>query len=607
MLAGYLPFDDDPANPEGDNINLLYKYIVSTPLTFPEYVTPHARDLLRRILVPNPRKRADLFEVARHSWLSEFAHVVELITSTTTTHSEIQNTTVPAEMEDGSCHVTRSASVREPTTKPHKAAATQVGGLATKQGTVDAEVDVVSKTTDHHQKKRQTVQVEYVAPITSTKRGHPPVSASGSKPRSHGPIEVRRGTLNKPLPEDPPVSRRPHSSQSPKAAGPVLYPGADATSRGENVSMPADSGTSRPATGGSMASAHSTGLGARTASYGQPVPPALASANVTGRIQQPTSRISSSATQEPVSDMGRPTVSHANVPSKFEDISGFSSQDNVLSSRPPVTSAQRTGGHKRSSTLGSLFGRSGSLLGRGKKRTEQTEKSSRKYPPVSMANNNNMAASEEPGPRPSMESRTSRPSFNIGFVKKRSGSINGSQTSQEKNPRRFSLLKAMGISKDGPPQTPSQQKQDWPVQDPPMAESHTGYLGGARGHPERQHPSPPTSAPTHHARFTPSHYEQPLPSAVPQHVQTQAMLNTGSQPSVDQVRPAQQMFSGRYPGADSYDAGPGTSSRSNNRVTLQKNKHFNSYHDEHAGSSGPAKRVMDFFRRRGRARGGEDE
>nr|AAN32717.1 protein kinase SNF [Colletotrichum gloeosporioides f. sp. malvae] len=39
MLAGYLPFDDDPANPEGDNINLLYK-IVNTPLTFPEYVTP---------------------------------------------------------------------------------------------------------------------------------------------------------------------------------------------------------------------------------------------------------------------------------------------------------------------------------------------------------------------------------------------------------------------------------------------------------------------------------------------------------------------------------------------------------------------------------------
>ena len=81
MLAGYLPFDDDPDNPEGDNINLLYKYICSTPLIFPDYVTPHARDILKRILVPDPNKRADLFEVARHSWLSDYAHLVEAITS----------------------------------------------------------------------------------------------------------------------------------------------------------------------------------------------------------------------------------------------------------------------------------------------------------------------------------------------------------------------------------------------------------------------------------------------------------------------------------------------------------------------------------------------
>ena len=96
MLAGYLPFDDDPANPEGDNINLLYKYITTTPLTFPEYVTPHARDLLRRILVPDPRQRADLFEVARHSWLSDFAHVVAQVTSSTTTVGDIANATVTA-------------------------------------------------------------------------------------------------------------------------------------------------------------------------------------------------------------------------------------------------------------------------------------------------------------------------------------------------------------------------------------------------------------------------------------------------------------------------------------------------------------------------------
>ncbi|KAH7146116.1 kinase-like domain-containing protein [Dactylonectria macrodidyma] len=84
MLAGHLPFDDDPANPESTNINLLYKYIVTTPLVFPTHVTPHARALLRQILVPSPRKRADLFEVARHSWLSEYAHLVEFLTSSTT-------------------------------------------------------------------------------------------------------------------------------------------------------------------------------------------------------------------------------------------------------------------------------------------------------------------------------------------------------------------------------------------------------------------------------------------------------------------------------------------------------------------------------------------
>src|SRR5436190_14706458 len=116
MLAGYLPFDDDPANPDGDNINLLYKYIVTTPLTFPEYVTPHARDLLRRILVPDPRKRADLFEVARHSWLSEYSHVLEFITSSTTEPGEIQNTTV-GPVDDDTAEtggIARSASVREP-------------------------------------------------------------------------------------------------------------------------------------------------------------------------------------------------------------------------------------------------------------------------------------------------------------------------------------------------------------------------------------------------------------------------------------------------------------------------------------------------------------
>ena len=40
MLAGYLPFDDDPENEDGSDIIKLYHYICKTPLTFPEYVSP---------------------------------------------------------------------------------------------------------------------------------------------------------------------------------------------------------------------------------------------------------------------------------------------------------------------------------------------------------------------------------------------------------------------------------------------------------------------------------------------------------------------------------------------------------------------------------------
>ena len=73
MLAGYLPFDDDPANPDGDNINLLYKYIVSTPLSFPDYISTEARELLSMMLVPDPSRRANLDSVMRHPWLSAYA------------------------------------------------------------------------------------------------------------------------------------------------------------------------------------------------------------------------------------------------------------------------------------------------------------------------------------------------------------------------------------------------------------------------------------------------------------------------------------------------------------------------------------------------------
>ncbi|CDK25894.1 unnamed protein product [Kuraishia capsulata CBS 1993] len=73
MLAGYLPFDDDPQNPNGDNIARLYQYITHSPLTFPEYIQPTPRDLLRKIIVPDPRSRVDLKAVRSHSWLTPHA------------------------------------------------------------------------------------------------------------------------------------------------------------------------------------------------------------------------------------------------------------------------------------------------------------------------------------------------------------------------------------------------------------------------------------------------------------------------------------------------------------------------------------------------------
>lgn len=72
MLSGYLPFDDDPENPDGDNINLLYKYILNTPLTFPDWISPAAGDLMSRMLIPDPEQRFTLEQVMNHQWLEPY-------------------------------------------------------------------------------------------------------------------------------------------------------------------------------------------------------------------------------------------------------------------------------------------------------------------------------------------------------------------------------------------------------------------------------------------------------------------------------------------------------------------------------------------------------
>ncbi|KAM0259960.1 hypothetical protein ACHAQJ_003053 [Trichoderma viride] len=617
MLAGYLPFDDDPANPEGDNINLLYKYIVTTPLTFPEYVTPHARDLLRRILVPNPRKRADLFEVARHSWLSEYAHVVEFITSSTTSPSEVQSVSGNGSDYAEAPMVTRSASVRE-APKQKSPQPTAVGGLAKAHGKIDSPPETTQRTSKDN--KRRTVQVEYVAPITQTQRGGPEPEATRHQTRPtsrhhHDQEDLSQDDRHLTLP-------RPQSKRGPAAAAQTSgipqpsRPSRDVRSTSDNtysVGIPATT-TARPRTGNSMQSATSLGLQSG-GNYGQPAPPTIADTNVQGRIQQP-----SNANEEEAI-----VRTSTNVPPKFARMSGF---------HEPKSSDGK--GHKRSNTIGEigskLLGRSGSMFGRKGKKAEQPTEKSKKYPPISMANTGMAAATatggDEPRSRPSIDSKASRRSFTLGLGKKRSGSINGSQDSiDKKERRRFSLLpasfslKSFGTPKDygsAPPSEYLASQQDLPIQNPRTADlgrSVTSHGGSTPFFDNAYDGQPLDTAVSYQNQ---NHNLAPAdaarrPNAIPPYMQQGTHLNSASDTSVDMRQPPVGSRQGPYQHGG-YTQSEGFDGRgiSSNRGVLQKpHKRFVDAYDQgeyrgHEGSSGAAKRVMDFFRRRGKARGGDE-
>ncbi|RAH68682.1 putative serine/threonine protein kinase (Kin4) [Aspergillus aculeatinus CBS 121060] len=434
MLAGYLPFDDDPANPDGDNINLLYKYIVTTPLTFPEYVTPHARDLLRRILVPDPRKRADLFEVARHSWLSEYSHVVSHITSSTTKVADIATTTVPsAEPHKEVPLLARSASVREPP-KAYQNTAPPVGGLIHHAGDVSQE-QATEKAKSSRDTKRRTVQVEYVAPQSQTVRGeqftgteHAHVEPSGAfEPSSRrarsgsrgGPVDMPAGTSHQNMAGESSARIGDYKATAGSAPAPVSghLPRSTSDTAALTGPMPTSAThATRPTTGGSMASFNAGRLPSR-GSYGQPVAPTVAATNAQGRLAQPKSRQFSISAPMPhdssQQSIGQPSTQH--LPPKF---------NTTPRQEPPK-------GHKRSNTVSSigerLFGRSGSIFGgRGGQASGSRQRNGKRYPPTSM---------KEPyGGDDTRMSMDSRRSMQYGYNRK------ASETGVENRPRRFSLL-----------------------------------------------------------------------------------------------------------------------------------------------------------------------
>ncbi|KAL5229275.1 hypothetical protein ABZP36_017540 [Zizania latifolia] len=64
MLVGCLPFDDR-------NLVVLYQKIFKGDTRIPKWLSPAARDLLRRILEPNPMKRINIAGIKEHEWFQK--------------------------------------------------------------------------------------------------------------------------------------------------------------------------------------------------------------------------------------------------------------------------------------------------------------------------------------------------------------------------------------------------------------------------------------------------------------------------------------------------------------------------------------------------------
>ena len=631
MLAGYLPFDDDPANPEGDNINLLYKYIVSTPLTFPDYVTPHAKDLLRRILVPDPRKRADLFEVARHSWLADYSHVVGFITSSnnppadgeayvyaSTSQSEIRMFDLTLILLEDTFEqpppLARSASVREPG-KPHTATAPTHGGLTAKREQINQPASEKAKTSRDN--KRRTVQVEYVAPQSQTIRGEASSPAETTpKARSKDVQAVADGYQSS-------------ATKPPRSAGATATAAQARSGRDQATfsTVPATS-TARPGTGGSR-------LPSRGNSYGQPSAATVAQTNAEGRFAQPKGQQYTISPPFPPGSAGAAEAS-IGLPS--------TQRGNSFQLGPSGANAKS---HKRSSTVTETLGRMTSMFsGRSSShnqdpRDSQTshanypeEKKQKSYPPTSMPG---PMANDGISGRQSTES-SRRTSF--GFSRKNTN--NSGETGRSS--RRFSLLpsslsKTFSSQRDSMSASSSYRDRQGSLARPRAgsrpgmsfgrpADSRTPSQSTTTSNNPGFYDAPydgrsrnantvtagPASAPAAQTQFDRYHTAAPLvgdekfPNPMDRHPSSQNRLHTqGTMDSEaeggNQIPPtsSQQQH-------NPYPAGMGGDESSPQRKgVLQKHRKFADAYDEQSGnkgSSGSSKKVMDFFRRVGKQRMG---
>ncbi|KMU82535.1 serine/threonine-protein kinase KIN4 [Coccidioides immitis H538.4] len=618
MLAGYLPFDDDPANPDGDNINLLYKYIVTTPLPF--------QNTLLLML-------ATCYVVS----LCQIPESEPIFSNNTTNVADIANTTVTSAhpSENPQSHITKHLLF-----------------LAVLLGTNKV---ILSNTDDQSRQqrdaKRRTVQVEYVAPQSQTARG---VSSGETFGRAPAPATTQPASIEasrtKPLPKSPPVSQGTHVSV-----------GYSVTNRNQGMPRPksrdvarsiseltgAFSGTqgappqsARPPTSGSMASLGKidSRLPSR-GSYSQPVAPAVATANAQARLAQPKSG-------------GKPYIS-APIPIQPGELPASSiGQPSTQPGPLHLRQQDYSKGHKRSSTVSSisekLFGRPGSFFGgRTSQPGSPRVKPGKRYPPTSMKDSFGLESS-----RASMDSRRS---LSHAFRKQSDASTGGSRQ------RRFSLIPPSFLSRSstkerieavGPSQTDSTEPDDVERQQTQderrLSTAPATVLGNnaAQNHQQRNtsQPHPGSSHQQNHRNLadyeqspevadysaqidrqfaslhgTPDnlHHPQDYGNGYQGHYQSEPNITSGGHLSAPQGRAdPNKTFSGLY--EDGYNQGYENASypsiqsgRMPRNSVLQKNhrKFADAYEYEkshHSGSSGAARKVMDFFRRRGKARAGED-
>lgn len=479
--------------------------------------------------------------------------------------------------------------------------------------------------------KRRTVQVEYVAPQSQTARGESPSApeSPNAKPSEvlpaarPGSRDAAANTQVGALPSGVHMEQRSIRAGEPKApAGSVPpTPGhlprstSDSTAlTGTHTTMPPTQAT-RPTTGASMASFNTGRLPSR-GSYGQPVAPTVAATNAQGRLAQPKSKqyvisapIPQNSSQHAAMSIGRPSTQA--LPAKF----------NTTPRQEPLK------GHKRSNTVSGigekLFGRSGSIFGGRGTQTAPRQKPSKRYPPTSMRD---PFAGEEI--RVSMDSRRS---IQYGSNRKMS------ETGGENRPRRFSLLPAsfsLRGSSSSRSQTPEEESQtsrstDQRVQQRPSAgvirprtratsygtQDAMGMVSDGPGEGVLASEEPVNYQARIDQQFAELHGLQSAAYQPTSYSSTSAehVYHNGNDHQYGHQY-ANHSTPNYY---DEYtsDARPsmqvGRAGRGPNVLQKNNRKFADAYEYErdpshHSGSSGAARKVMDFFRRRAKSRAGDD-